>query len=119
MCLASFTESYFEVKLSLYLLKSLSTLIQTEAMINSRAIVNFMNLAFICSLSLKSLKLLSPPVVSINRKTLSLAEKDYCYKLNIMLNEQILTNHIFKAIPMLHHLILGMLWLSATNPLIN
>ena len=119
MCSASSTGSYFEVELSLYLLKSLSTLIRTEAMIDSGATTNFVDLAFIHSLPLKPLELLSPPVVSVDGKTLSPAGKDYCYKLNIALNKQTLANHIFRAIPMLHHLILGMLWLSATNPLIN
>ena len=87
MCLTSSTRSYFEVELSLYLLKSLSTLIQTEAIINSEATVNFINLAFIHSLSLKPLELLSLPVISVDRKTLSLTEKDYCYKLNIALDK--------------------------------
>ena len=88
-------------------------------MINSEATANFMDLAFIHSLPLKPLKLLSPPVVGADGKTLSLAGKDYCYELNIALDKQTLANHIFRAIPMLHCLILGMLWLSATNPLIN
>ena len=100
-------------------IQSSQATLKTEGLIDFSASVNFISSAFMQTLNVTALDLISLRVVSADELKISSAENDFFYSLLIAVNERTSSTHLFCVIDSSHWIILDLLWLQTVNSIIN